>query len=290
MKIILKNLSLVSLFVASLNVTSAPIWLNKLSGGDDVLLGTVHMGDQSLESLPDIIKQQVDAVDIVVVETHEDDSAMSALIAELALLPQHQSLQQVLQPDTYEKLEKRLRFYGDNINNYRQLKPWMVSMILSVKMIERLGLKPDNGIDEQVIKYAKQRGKKIVALETNRQQLGFFNDIILANPSLTGDDFITAALQDLDDNPALPLEMLAAWKTGDMATFEDIYRQTFKPTEMGKTTNDILITKRNKNWQGQLSGLLKDKSVLVAVGTLHFVGDHSLVNLLDQGFYQQKSW
>jgi hypothetical protein len=49
--------------------------------------------------------------------------------------------------------------------------------------------------------------------------------------------------------------------------------------------DDLLLKNRNKNWVKQLKEIMKNKSVFVAVGAGHLVGDTGLIRLLKKAGY-----
>ena len=49
--------------------------------------------------------------------------------------------------------------------------------------------------------------------------------------------------------------------------------------------DDLLLNNRNKNWVKQLKEIMKNKSVFVAVGAGHLVGDAGLISLLKKAGY-----
>jgi uncharacterized protein YbaP (TraB family) len=52
-----------------------------------------------------------------------------------------------------------------------------------------------------------------------------------------------------------------------------------------KKYEELLLTKRNINWVGQLKNIMNKKSVFVAVGAGHLVGEKGLLNLLKKEGY-----
>lgn len=266
-----------------------PIWSNKSSGGDDYLVGTVHLGDERFAHLPTRIKSAIDAVDIVILEL--DLAALSpeqqqAITFKHGLLPFGETLSTKLSTQVYEQAEQYLANLGYDINQFAQMKPWMLGLTMVQLSYIHQGLDVSKGIDQQIHAYAVKQGKKIIGLESFEQQMKFFDQIISSAPGISHDDLILDTLNELNKYPKLPKKLMTAWLSGDMDTFSDIYYKTLGQSAFDKAAEKILLTDRNKNWQQQLEPILTQDKVLVAVGTLHFVGPQSVIKLLSNKFTQ----
>jgi len=163
MKKISHTLSLLILLTLTINQAHADLlWSNKKSGGDDFLLGTIHLGDERLSTLPDSIKAAIDSVDVVVIET--DVSLVSTeeqqkLLLQAASLPQGQRLSHLLSPAVYEKAREYLVDNDLSIKTLANFKPWLVGLAMVQMSYAKLELKEEYGIDKQVQDYALKQGK-----------------------------------------------------------------------------------------------------------------------------------
>ncbi|MFT6529283.1 MAG: hypothetical protein ACJAZB_000926 [Psychrosphaera sp.] len=270
-----------------LNVNAEPLWSNKKSGGDDWLLGTIHLGDDSLSTLPSSIKMAIDSVDIVIIETDlslVSPSDQQRILMQYATLPAGFTLKQSLSEPVYKQAQQYFANYGVNIEQFSNFKPWLVALSMVQMSYAKLGLNAENGIDNQVQKYALQQGKKVVGLETYHQQINFFNQIIEQFPEVTNDDLILDTLSEIKHFSDLPQVMITAWHNGDMQVFEKIYRDTLGTSKFDAAAEQILLINRNHNWVTELEPVLNQQKVFVAVGTLHFVGDKGLPLLLKDKF------
>lgn len=284
----LRSLFLLALFSCFFS-HAAPVWNNKIVGGDDYLVGTIHLGDERFAKLSDKIKSAVDAVDVVVLEidiaTFDQDSQQQ-MAMKYGLLPQGKTLRTELSKEVYQQVKDYLAEFGYNIEVFAQLKPWMLGLTMVQLHYMREGLEVDKGVDQQIYTYAKQQGKKVIGLETTEQQMQFFEQVMASSAEITNDDLILDTLYELKSHPEMPQQMATAWLKGDMAVFKQIYNKTVGKTKFDVIAEKIMLTDRNKNWQRQLAPILKQQKALVAVGTLHFVGPYSLLKLLDDTYTQ----
>ncbi|NVK25038.1 MAG: TraB/GumN family protein [Gammaproteobacteria bacterium] len=280
-------------FCAGLLVTNwlyaAPIWSNNTAGGDDYLVGTIHLGDQRLSGLPSKIIQAIDKVDAVVLEVDlakVSPQEQQRVISKYGLLPAGQTLQSVLSGSVYMQAKQYLAQQGLDIQQFQQFRPWMLGLTMVQVAYARQGLDINHGIDKQIADYASLQNKQIIGLETFEQQMRFFEQIFKQNSAITNDDLILDTLKELREYRDMPLEMLDAWLAGDMAVFEKIYKDTLGQSAFDKAAEKILLSERNQVWAEQLDPLVKNKKVLVAVGTLHLAGENALNKLLTDTFVQ----
>jgi len=277
------------ILICSFVTQAEPIWSNKKSGGDDYLVGTVHLGDHRFSQLPKKIKDAIDAVDVVVLELNLSaltPAEQQRISLTYGLLPQGKSLSTELSGQVYQQAADYLGSLGYSIQQFEQMKPWMLAVTLAQLSYVEQGLDVSKGVDQQILQYAKQKGKKIIGLETFEQQMQFFDNILKTDQGITGNDIVLDTLNELKQYADLPKQMMTAWLAGDMSTFENIYQQSLSTTSFDRAAEKILLTDRNKNWQEQLTPMLEKQKVLVAVGTLHYAGPYSLLNLLEQKFAQ----
>lgn len=266
-----------------------PIWSNKSSGGDDYLIGTVHLGDERFDDLPQRIKSAIDAVDIVILELNLDaisPEQQQQITFKYGLLPAGETLSSKLSIQVYQQAERYLAKLGFDINQFARMKPWMLGLTMVQLSYINQGLDVSKGVDQQIHAYAVKKGKKIIGLESFEQQMKFFDKIISSTPGISHDDLVLDTLTELNKYQDLPKELMTAWLKGDMNVFSDIYYKTLGQSEFDKAAEKILLTDRNNNWQQQLDPILAKEKALVAVGTLHFVGPNSVIKLLNEKFTQ----
>jgi uncharacterized protein YbaP (TraB family) len=288
MKKVSHTLSLLILLTLTINQAHADLlWSNKKSGGDDFLLGTIHLGDERLSTLPDSIKAAIDSVDVVVIET--DVSLVSTeeqqkLLLQAASLPPGQRLSHVLSPAVYDKAKQYLTANGSSIENLASFKPWLVGLAMVQMAYAKLELKEEYGIDKQVQDYALKQGKKVIGLETYAEQMGFFNAITDKYPEFTGDDLILDTLTEIEQYSDLPKEMITAWINSDLQAFEDMYQETLGTSKFDEAAEQVLIVERNHKWLTPLESMFAKQKVFLAVGALHFAGEDGLPSLMPDKF------
>lgn len=268
-------------------VSAEPVWQGTGVHKDDYLVGTIHVGDERIKTLSPRMKALIDAVDVVAVELDLSDISQlqqQQAILELAMLPGDVTITQVISPLMATRVNGYLQQFGVDIFQYEKFKPWMVAVIMVQMSYQKMGLVAEHGIDQQIIEYAKLKNKQIVELETFSQQLNIFNRLFDNADDINYDDMLEDTLDELNNMSDMPSKMLEAWINSDISVFEDIYNKTLKSSSYDTQLEQLLLIERNQAWKETLNPILEKKSVLVATGTLHYIGPTGLPKLLNGDF------
>lgn len=271
----------------SVNTSAEPTWQGTGEYKDDYLVGTIHVGDERLKELSEQLKKRIEAVDVVAVEVdlaNVSTLQQQQIVMELAMLPRGTTVTQLISPVVATKVNRYLQQFGGEIFQYEQFKPWMLAVMMVQMSYQKMGLVAEHGIDQQIIEHAKKHNKTILELETFEQQLNIFNRLFDNNDSIDYNDMLLDTLDELNTMSDMPQVMLEAWINSDISAFEKIYDTTLKQTGYDKALENVLLIERNLAWQKKLNPLLKEKSVMVATGTLHYIGPTGLPALLDGDF------
>ena len=246
------------------------------------LLGSVHMLKPSDSALPAEVLHAYEQSKALVMELDLNDLNAEALLGsglESTVLPEGQSLSEILGPELYANLETHAKSLGLEPEVMDRFQPWFAALLLEQTALSQSGFEAGAGVDEQFAQRAQQDNKPIIALETADEQLGFFAHL----PAEQQRQYLRATLKDLDTEGSDAAVMVSAWRRGDSAELERLLRK-----ESGKTPElfHMLTTERNRKWLPKLVALLSEsQDYLVIVGALHLVGSDGLIELLKgQGF------
>lgn len=242
------------------------------------LLGSVHFLKES-EQLAQALDDAYQASEVLLMEIDMDDLdplEAQQVTMELGLLPDGQSLQQQLGPESYKKLVTRAQDVGIDPSLLNRFQPWFAAMTLVQMQLMKMGLAPTAGVEQRFTARAVADKKPIHGLETVREQLGMLAGL----PQKQQREFLLYSIEDADRMAKEIDDLLSAWRRGDskalaklLAEGFDEYPDLYRP----------LTTDRNRRWLGQVEALLDDREdYLVVVGTLHLVGKGSLIELLEK--------
>lgn len=273
------HLSFILLFFVSQALSAASVW--QVSKGDKTfyLAGTVHLLSESDYPLPKAYDTAFNASNSLLFET--DLGAMTQQQGMMQLMSRNtyapgQSLQQVLSAEVLAKLQAEAEKRQWPLNSLLQFKPAFAAMTMSVLELQRLGA-AGTGVDMHYWQLGQQQNKTLGGLESLDEHLA----VLDAMNQLDADEVISSALRDIDKIAAMLDDMIAAWRSGDVAALDKLFL-----TEMQQypEMEAILLTKRNHAWMQTLT-TLEQNNVMVLVGALHLPGKNGLLKLLaDQGY------
>lgn len=243
------------------------------------LFGTIHLLPQNYSWQTPRIAQAVQQSDGLVVETLVDEKNPAALLGDLmrlGLSPNLPPLLQRVSPDKRAALQAAVQASGVPMQALDRMETWAAAFTLIGTQFRSLGLQSEQGVETVLRQSFTAAGKPVGQLETNAEQLSFFD-------TLPPD----AQLKLLEGSIERPEEvreqfnaMLAAWARGDV----NAIAQTFNDEMKGSPALvDALLRRRNANWARWIEQrLAQPGEVLVAVGAGHLAGDSSVQALLQQ--------
>jgi len=203
-----------------------------------------------------------------------DPLAAAGWMLEHGALPPGTSLRSVLGEERYLRVSTAAADLGLSAEVLDTQAPWVVGIELADLQYLHLGLDPQQGVEEQLVRRAQADGKPTAGLETLDEELGGLE-------ALTRQDqlrLLDQALSDLHEPSAELQEIVGAWRRGDTAKLAALLSREYRAFP---ALYRPLVTARNERWLPQLEQLLKGReNCLVVVGSLHLVGDGGLLELL----------
>jgi uncharacterized protein YbaP (TraB family) len=247
------------------------------TGGEAYLLGSVHVLTKTFYPLSPVIERAFASSKVLVEEVDLDEmndpATMMGLVGK-AMLPDGQTLDQVVSKDTFAAIRARAEENGVPMLVLQRMKPWMAAVALTASELTKAGFDSALGIDRHFYDRAKAAGMPRRALETVAYQFdrldGLSADLQEAS--------LKAMLADIDAQ-ATNVETLAeAWRRGDTLTLERLLFEGFKDSP---EVAERLLGERNRNWVAPVEKCLAEQArCFVVVGAAHLVGPDSLVQLL----------
>lgn len=252
--------------------------------GTGYLLGSIHLGRERDQPLPEVIENAFAAAEVVVFEI-DLDQAMSDSMALLqdAFFQDERTLQNEVSEETWALLVERADSLPLPLPMLAKAKPWFVAMALSIGDLESGGFSVEAGVDLVLTQRAREEDKERVALETAAEQLAFFNSFSREEQEM----FLRQALEEAEEGATqsaeLADEIVAAWEAGDIEALEELFHESMAEFP---ALAEKLLDERNRRWLPKVEELLAEHdTVLVVVGAAHLVGEGSLVELLESAGY-----
>ena len=241
------------------------------------LFGTIHLLPKDVKWRSPAFDQAAASADTLVVETVIVETNPGATIGELfkvAVTPGLPLLAQRLPNEKRPALAAAIAKSGVPAEVYDKLETWAAAFLLLGVQFKDLGLDSASGVENVLRKQFKEGGKTIGQLETNAEQLGFFDKLSEESQR----EFLEGVLDDPSNMKDQFGGMLEAWTRGDVQEIADSFNK-----DLGNSPElkDALLVRRNANWARWVKGRLDQPgTVLVAVGAGHLAGDQSVVTLL----------
>jgi uncharacterized protein YbaP (TraB family) len=244
---------------------------------DIYLFGTVHLLPPGTQWRTAKFDQAARDAGTLIVETIVDEKNPAAFAAELARLSVRPGLPPILdrvRPDKRLALQGVITKSGIPVVALNNMETWAAAFALLQLQFKELGVSGNDGVELALRNSFAAAGKPVEQLETNAQQLGFFDGL----PENAQRELLEGAVE----SPAAAKKqfdaMLAAWMSGDVDAIGRTFNAEFQASP---ELQEALLRRRNHAWSYWLhSRMARPGTVLVAVGAGHLAGSDSVVELL----------
>lgn len=253
------------------------LWKADGRAGTVYLLGSFHLLRSDDYPLADSVEKAYTQADRLVFELAPElvqSPQLGMAMARSAMLADGKTLSDVLAPSTIERLRAHLGSEPAYAAMAR-FKPWFVNVGIALQAMQGVGMDPELGLDQHLMRRIRADGKPGSGLEGIDEQLHAFDAAPLAEQETS----LLESLRPASELQADIRELHAAWRSGDVAALVKLQNDEF----FAKTpvTGRLVLTERNARWVPRLMELLDTPGTsLVVVGALHLVGDVGLPNLL----------
>ena len=247
------------------------------------LFGTFHMLPANYAWQTRTVQKAVAESRALYVETLIDDKHPELLAAELARVGFAANLPPVanrINPALRPQLAQAISATGMPATYFDRMKTWTAAFTLVQMQFKALGLTGQAGVEPALRAAFEGAGKPVGQLETNAEQLSFFDQLTPAAQRA----FLEGALTDPATIRAEFNDMLRSWASGDIA---GIARSFNSDLASSPELRAALLTRRNRNWSWWVERKLAEPgTVMVAVGAGHLAGDDSVIAHLQRDGYK----
>jgi uncharacterized protein YbaP (TraB family) len=245
------------------------------------LLGTIHLGFGFEEVLTREARARFERSAEVITETDPGADATARLMR-AALLPPDQSLEGMLDAQTWQKLQARV---GGHLPGavLTHLRPWLPAVLLGLDDLKRAleQVRPGKSahmMDVELMQLARREGKRLRHLESVDEQVSVF-DAISTDEQLAELSHALSA-----DSAAQSRSLVEAYASGDEGALADALFDA-EQVERAPGFYQAVLFERNEHWLPVLEGALAQGDVFVAVGAAHLLGERGLLaELRERGY------
>ncbi len=228
------------------------------------LVGSIHMGTRDIQPLPAPLLQHINNADALIVEADIRHAASPFSHSET-----HPPLSERLSHESLRILTRICDELALSNEIIDRVPGWQVALMIQVQQAQRLGLRPDYGIDYQLLQVAAARGLPIIELEGPDEQLKLLRTLPNNGMLLLQD-----TLDHWHTNAQLLQTMVSWWLENSTEQRQMTLENTFS-----HELNEVLMSQRNQRWNTMLRALSAGHYV-VAVGAMHLYGADNLPALL----------
>lgn len=256
------------------------LWHYRSAQSNVYLAGSVHILKSGLYPLPVQYQQTFDASNKLVLEVNLSAFTPQQLqfkSMQYGMLPGSQRIGDVLPLKLYMALEDATADYGLPLEQLASFKPSFLAQQLVVLAMMSLGYDPNQGVEKYFVDQAGER--QILELETIDFQLG----LLMNQPHETQLAMVTDTLEQLPELESLTTDLITAWLSGDDASFAAAFELQAGASAASKAFMTALMDERNVGMAEKIAGYLDTPGdYFVLIGSGHFVGDNSIIQLLEK--------
>ncbi|MFS1933753.1 TraB/GumN family protein [Vibrio splendidus] len=268
----------VTLFVLAFSTKQAaaePLyWQAKKDDLTLTILGSVHVGDESMYPLPSAITDALKNSDGLVVET--DIRKTDGVVYPTTKV----TTSDVLNEEQKQMLVDITKSLDMPTQQLLNAPPWATSLSIQMQQLKNLGYGSAGGVDATLAYKATIQDVPVISLEPLQFQID-----LMTKQKDDGKEWLISSLEEFDQTDRVVHCLIESWKAGDLAKLEAFAELS----EMSPKLEKAFLTDRNIDWANKLSVIdwkLDPKgNYLIVVGALHLVGKGNLLELLeDKGF------
>lgn len=248
------------------------------------LFGTIHLLPENYRWRTAKFDQAVANSQQLVIETIVDDKNPTKIMSAMASLafnaPNLPPLIERVSPAKRPALAEAVKKSGFPPQAFDRMETWAAAFILLGNQYREMNLKGEEGVEAVLRSNFSTAGKPVGELESNLQQLSFFD----ALPERAQLALLEGAI---DNTKAADKEfggMLKAWANGDVV---GIGRTFDRDLAGSPELAQALIKQRNANWSRWIEQrMTQPGAVMIAVGAGHLAGGDSVIAMLQKDGYR----
>ncbi len=265
-------LTLLTLVFSAKQAVAEPLyWQAKKDDLTFTILGSVHVGDESMYPLPSQVTDTLKESDGLIVET--DIRKTEGVVYPTTTVTSGD----VLNEEQKQLLTSISKSLGMPTQQLLSSPPWATSLSIQMQQLKNLGYGSAGGVDATLAYKATIQDVPVISLEPLQFQID-----LIAGQKDSGKEWLVTSIEEFDQTDRVVRCLIEGWKAGDITKLEDFAKLSEMPSELEKA----FLTDRNVDWAKKLSAndwkLNSKGHYVLVVGTLHLIGDGNLLQLLEE--------
>lgn len=245
------------------------------------LFGTIHMLCKEDAFLSNNLVSAIEKSDRVYLELDMDNLFEMFGAMTKMKMSNDTTLADLLTAEEYKRVKEHFESKKTMLP-FSMLETYKPLLASSLLMEGGIGCDEQVAMEQLIMEEAKKKGKRIEGLETMAYQMSVFDSIPYKMQAQELLKSISIGDKDTDGDKEFS-EMMNAYKDQDLEKLGDMITKS----DAGMMHyQDVLLNNRNRNWVEKLKILLKEKSLVIAVGAGHLPGETGVINLLRKAGYK----
>ncbi len=270
--------------------------LYEVKGGDNevYLFGSLHYGYENMYPLDDAVYEAFEAADVLGMELDMEElteAEISDEFAEQGMLEDGTQMSDHVPEEVFDQIVEEVEVFGITEADLNLFAPWFGRELLTELLFEEIEYSPEYGIESYFMEKAEDM--EVIGLETVKDQLEP-NHLLSEKSQILQLENTIEEVQDVESTQEELEKMIAGWKAGERENLEEIRVESIEEaeTESLEEYHRAMYDERDVQMAAEIETLLEngeDKTYFITVGSLHLVGDNSIVELLkEEGFQVEK--
>lgn len=243
--------------------------------GDSFVFGTMHVSDARAFRYEELVKEKIQICDAFALEFNLE-SAQLNLTSEAMNLPDGKTLDSMIPPKKFEKINKRFqRMTGYDLRNFNRSIPMQITNLMAEVILSNDRLK---SLDETLFQYAKEQEKILLGIETFEEQLEIMTKIPIENQ-------LKALLKTFKSIKQFRKQVLKMTELYEQADIHQLYKSAKKSTGAERK---LLLYDRNEIMANRMTKMMHEQTMVCAIGAAHLAGKRGVLRLLKQNGFKVK--
>jgi uncharacterized protein YbaP (TraB family) len=254
------------------------IWEIKKGSATVYLFGSIHIAKKDMYPFNKTVEDAFLSSNNLVVEADVSDMSKVMKSQSKLIYAENDDIYKHLSKEGTEKLDAYSKELGMDMNNLKKMKLWVIESTLEQVQLQKSGYSSDDGVDMYFLNAAKDK-KKILELES----IDFQFDLLNSVPDSEQEKSFLADAKDLKEHDSEFNKIYEAYKLGDE---KEMVKLIIQPSKQDSVYYKKMLVDRNIGMASKINGYLNtNNSYFVVAGLAHFIGDDSVIKLLEEKGY-----
>ena len=252
--------------------------LYKIEGKDlqkpSYIYGTIHIMPKKQFAISESITTALKECDALAMEVDINMDLKTQIdAAQRSLLPDGKTIADITSAENAQKIRQfcidSLHWKESKYVRMSRLTPFFLSSIILQDLIGK-----SKSFEVELNKLAEKNKMTTLGLETIQMQMDLVNDVPY-------EEQIKLLLEGLTTNNSEYNTMLNCYLKQDLNKLGELMNDA----ELSPEFNANFLVKRNQNWIPQISKMVQEKPIFIAVGAGHLPGEQGVLKLLQEAGY-----